>query len=247
MGWPSATGSSISASVRTIWQWFDRYGRSTTITALNSPGTQAGTPREGSFPTIGSWISYGLGTMNQNLPEYVVLGQPTGDCCGGEWTHGAGYLGPEHAGVRLDVGSSTPLPFVSPAGGGLLPEERAATFSLVGQLNQLSGVDYPEDAQLRARIKSYELAFGMQTAVPETLDFKTEHESTSNLYGLDHDTTRPLRPALSCRAPACRTRSAVCPSVFMAEEGEEPGTLIPASLRTIPSCPRKWTNRLPAC
>ncbi|MGL4554793.1 MAG: DUF1501 domain-containing protein, partial [Gemmataceae bacterium] len=66
----------------------------------------------GSHPTIGSWISYGLGTMNANLPEYAVLGTPTGDCCGGAWTHGAGYLGPEHAGVRLNVGAASPLPYV---------------------------------------------------------------------------------------------------------------------------------------
>src|SRR5262245_41192446 len=44
--------------------------------------------REGAFPTIGSWINYGLGTLNQNLPQYVVLGTPTGDCCGGSWTPG---------------------------------------------------------------------------------------------------------------------------------------------------------------
>ncbi len=55
-----------------------------------------------------------------------MLGVPTGDCCGGEWTHGASYLGPEYAGVRLDVGGEDPLPFVSPAGGGVLPEEQAA-------------------------------------------------------------------------------------------------------------------------
>ena len=58
--------------------------------------------REGAHPTIGSWVAYGLGTLNENLPEYVVLGEPTGDCCGGSWTHGAAYLGPEHAGVRLN-------------------------------------------------------------------------------------------------------------------------------------------------
>ena len=68
--------------------------------------------REGAHPTIGSWTSYGLGTLNQNLPEYVVLGEPTGDCCGGSWTHGAAYLGPEYAGVRIDVAGKEPLPFV---------------------------------------------------------------------------------------------------------------------------------------
>src|SRR5206468_352849 len=57
--------------------------------------------REGAYPTVGSWACYGLGTLNQNLPEYVVLGTPTGDCCGGEWTHGAAYLGPEYAGGRV--------------------------------------------------------------------------------------------------------------------------------------------------
>jgi hypothetical protein len=133
-----------------------------------------------------------LGTLNQNLPEYVVLGVPTGDCCGGEWTHGAGYLGPEHAGVRLDVGSAEPLPFVKPAGEGVLPEEQAAEFSLLGQLNTLAGIEYPDDPQLRARIKSYELAFGMQREVPAVLDMSRETVETQQLYGLDNATTQPF-------------------------------------------------------
>src|SRR5262245_21613053 len=81
--------------------------------------------REGAHPTIGSWISYGLGTLNEDLPEYVVLGEPTGDCCGGSWTHGAAYLGPEHAGVRVDVAGKEPLAFVTP-GKGLTRDEQAA-------------------------------------------------------------------------------------------------------------------------
>jgi hypothetical protein len=147
--------------------------------------------REGAHPTIGSWASYGLGTLNQNLPEYVVLGEPTGDCCGGSWTHGAAYLGAEHAGVRLDVGSKEPLPFVAPAGG-ITPEEQAAEFSLLGRLNTLSGIDYPDDPALRARIKSYELAFGMQAAVPEALGLDREADHTHGLYGLDREVTRPF-------------------------------------------------------
>jgi hypothetical protein len=147
--------------------------------------------REGAHPTIGSWISYGLGTLNQDLPEYVVLGEPTGDCCGGSWTHGAAYLGAEHAGVRLNVGSKEPLPFVVPAGGRSV-EEQMAELSLLGRLNTLAGIDYPDDPVLRARIKSYELAFGMQTAVPETLALEKEAESTRALYGMDQDTTRPF-------------------------------------------------------
>jgi len=145
--------------------------------------------REGAFPTIGSWTAYGLGTLNQNLPEYVVLGVPTGDCCGGEWTHGAGYLGPEHAGVRLNV-EGNPLPFVSPAANGVTREEQEANLSLIGKLNRLSGIDYPDDPVLRARIKSYELAFGMQTAVPETLQLEKESVATQKLYGLDNAGTK---------------------------------------------------------
>jgi hypothetical protein len=173
------------AVVRSLW------------TCHNDHGTQltwhtGRHPREGSFPTIGSWATYGLGTMNDNLPDYVVLGVPTGDCCGGEWTHGAGYLGPQYAGVRLNVGAANPLPFVTPPSGQILPQEQAAEFSLLGKLNALSGIEYPDDKVLRARIKSYELAFGMQSAVPEVLDFKSETTETQNLYGMDQKTTQPF-------------------------------------------------------
>ena len=173
------------AVVRSLW------------TCHNDHGTQltwhtGRHPREGSFPTIGSWATYGLSTMNQNLPDYVVLGVPTGDCCGGEWTHGAGFLGPQYAGVRLNVGAANPLPYVTPPAGQILPAEQAAEFSLLGKLNALSGIEYPDDKALRARIKSYELAFGMQTAVPEVLELASETGDTHSLYGLDQKTTQPF-------------------------------------------------------
>jgi len=143
--------------------------------------------REGAFPTIGSWINYGLGTLNQNLPQYVVLGQPTGDCCGGSWTHGSSYLGPEYAGVRLNVGARDPLPFVTP---GMTPAEQDAEFGLINRLNRLSGIEYPDDPALRARIRAYELAAGMQTAIPETLQFNQETDATRRLYGLHQNNTQ---------------------------------------------------------
>ncbi len=141
--------------------------------------------REGGLPTVGSWACYGLGTMNANLPEYVVLGTPTGDCCGGAWTHGAGYLGPEHAGVRLGTDPAKPIPFLTSAAGGPTREEQLAGLGLLGKLNTLSGIDYPDDPTLRARLKSYELAFQMQAAVPETVKLDDEPESVRRLYGLD--------------------------------------------------------------
>jgi len=143
--------------------------------------------REGAFPTIGSWINYGLGTLNQNLPQYVVLGTPTGDCCGGSWTHGSSYLGPEYAGVRLNVGARDPLPFVTP---GMAADEQQAELGLIGRLNRLAGVEYPDDPALRARIRAYELAAGMQTAIPETLQLDRESEATRRMYGLTQANTQ---------------------------------------------------------
>jgi hypothetical protein len=147
--------------------------------------------REGAFPTVGSWACYGLGTMTDNLPEYVVLGAPPGDCCGGEWAHGAAYLGPEHAGVRLKLDGDSPLPFGKPPAG-KTAEEQAAEFGLIGRLNRLSGIDYPDDPQLQARIKSYELAFRMQTAVPETLQLERETDATREMYGIDQKESAPF-------------------------------------------------------
>ena len=168
--------------------------------------------REGAHPTIGSWVSYGLGTLNEDLPEYVVLGEPTGDCCGGSWTHGAAYLGPEYAGVRLNPDAKEPLPFVAP-GSGMSAEDQAAEFGLLGRLNRLAGIDYPDDPALRARIKAYELAFGMQTAVPETLKLEDEDASTQSLYGLDRDDDASVRTALPVRPPTGRAGRAVRPAL----------------------------------
>ena len=84
------------AVVRSLWTIHNDHGAQLTW--------QTGRhPRELEHPTLGAWVSYGLGSVNENLPEYVVLGVPTGDCCGGAFTHGAAYLGPEYGGVRLGV------------------------------------------------------------------------------------------------------------------------------------------------
>jgi len=146
---------------------------------------------EGAFPTIGSWVHYGLGALNENLPQFVVLGEPIDSCCGGYWAHGAAYLGPEHNGVQLRVDPKNPLPFASP-GPDVYQEEQAGQFELVKRLNSVSQVQYPDDPAMKARIKSYELAFRMQTAVPDVMRFSEESDSVQKLYGLDQDVTRPF-------------------------------------------------------
>ena len=171
------------AVIRSMWTIHNDHGAQLTF--------QTGRhPREGGLPTLGSWVSYGLGTLDESLPEFVVMGTPTGDCCGGSWTFGAGYLGPEYAGVKLSDDPKNPLPFISPAGGTVRRDEQEASFSLLGKLNRLAGIEYPDDADLRARIKSYELAFLMQRSIPATLDLEQESQATRKMYGLDQDPTR---------------------------------------------------------
>ncbi len=144
---------------------------------------------EGQFPTIGSWIHYGLGSLNDNLPRFIVLGTPIADCCGGIGAHGANYLGPEHSGVQLGVDPQNPLPFAAP-GTDVYREEQENQFALLDRLNRISAVEYPDDEDLRARIKSYELAFRMQTAAPEVVDCDAETKPTQEMYGLHGKDTK---------------------------------------------------------
>jgi hypothetical protein len=143
---------------------------------------------EGFHPTIGSWVHYGLGALSDNLPQFAVLGSPPGDCCGGVGAHGASYLGPEHAGVRLSIDPVNPLPFGTP-GNTVSKEAREKQLDLLRDLNGLAGVEYPDDPAMRARVKAYELAAKMQLAVPEVMDLSKEPEKVKALYGLDNPTT----------------------------------------------------------
>jgi len=154
---------------------------------------------DGFFPTIGSWVHYGLGTINENLPQFVVMGQPIADCCGGAGAHGANYLGPEHDGVHLSTDPLRPLPFAGP-GEDVFEEEQAVQFRLLDRLSRLSAIEYPDDEKLTARIKSYELAFRMQSSIPDVVRYDDETEATRRLYGLDQTETREFgQQCLSAR------------------------------------------------
>lgn len=138
-------------------------------------------------PSIGAWAHYGLGTLNENLPKFAVLGGPTRSDT--RLSIDSLYLGPQHAGVPLTLDPKNPLPFGQRKSGQSLAEQRHE-YELINRLNELTAVEYPEDQELRARIKAYELAFRMQSAVPEAIDFTQETETTRNLYGIDNDATR---------------------------------------------------------
>lgn len=139
---------------------------------------------DGFHPSIGSWVHYGLGSLNDNLPQFVILGGGPGDCCGGSGAHDGSYLGPEHSAVSLSLDPRVPLPFSTP-GSNVTTQERRHQLDLLQQLNSLAGVEYPDDPAMRARIKSYELAFRMQMSVPDVVRLSDETAETQSLYGLD--------------------------------------------------------------
>lgn len=140
---------------------------------------------DGHFPTIGAWVNYGLGTLNDNLPQFINMGPRYFDIRDGH------YLGPAYDAVPLKVDPANPLPYAKPELD-LTTEEQKIEFGLVNRLNRLSGVKHPDDESLRARIKSYELAFRMQAAVPEVINFSDETQATKTLYGLDEAKTSPF-------------------------------------------------------
>ena len=144
---------------------------------------------EGFHPSIGSWINYALGSLNDNLPQFIVLGEQPRDCCGGVGAHGGSYLGPEHSGIPMNTDPANPLPFGTP-GPSVTREERAGQLDLLRELNGLAGVQYPGDPAMRARIKAYELAARMQLAVPEVMKIEGESEATKRLYGMDQSETK---------------------------------------------------------
>lgn len=139
---------------------------------------------DGEFPTLGAWVHYGLGTLNENLPQFISMGNRE------YWNAKDGhYLGPAHDAVPIQVDPKNPLDYGRSAAG-LTHDEQKLAFDLVGRLNQLKGKQYPDDSALAARIKAYELAFRMQSSVPETLDFSAETQATQDNYGLNNPDTR---------------------------------------------------------
>ncbi|MCA9229359.1 MAG: DUF1501 domain-containing protein [Planctomycetales bacterium] len=146
---------------------------------------------DGYFPSIGAWVHYGLGALNENLPQFIALGDPPKDCCGGVASHGGDYLGPAHSAVQLSVDPHRPLAFGSP-GSHVYLEEKRAQLDFLQSLNAEAGVAYPDDPEMQARIKSYELAFRMQMAVPEVVKLSDETPSTLATYGFNNEVTRPF-------------------------------------------------------
>ncbi|MFP6882075.1 MAG: DUF1501 domain-containing protein [Roseibacillus sp.] len=178
--WFPHIGSCVDdiAVIRSMWTTDDNHGAQV---QFHSGRHMLDPP----VPTIGAWVSYGLGTLNENLPQFISMGPRFFDRSDGH------YLGPAYDPVTLKVDQNNPLDFAKPEGD-LPREEQRLEFGLVDRLNKLTSRKYPHDPALEARIKSYELGFRMQTSVPGVIDFTSESEATRKLYGLDETPTKPF-------------------------------------------------------
>jgi len=159
-------------------------------TGVHSQGTllqATGFNRPG-FPGMGCWVSYGLGSMNENLPTFVVLPDHRGLASNGSKNWDSAFLPAQHQGTVIYPGALNPISDLFPAKQGtfITRGSDAAGIALANQLNRKHAAARPGDDQLDARIRSYELAARMQLAAPEALDLSKEPEHILKMYGLDH-------------------------------------------------------------
>jgi hypothetical protein len=139
-----------------------------------------GWPRIGR-PSLGSWVLYGLGSENQNLPGFVVLLE--GGVRSGPAVYGQGFLPAAYQGTSFRPGSNPILNLKPPQG--MRATEQRDLLSTLKEMNEVHLSSRNNDSELAARIASYELAFKMQMAAPEATDVSGESEATKKLYGLD--------------------------------------------------------------
>jgi hypothetical protein len=138
-------------------------------------------------PSLGSWVSYGLGTENQDLPSFLVLPDPGGGLKGGPPAYAAGFLPASHQGTLIRGGERPILDLRPPDG--MSSESQRRVVDMVNRLNAHHLGQSGPDAELEARIQSYELAFRMQSAAPDAVDLANESPETKRLYGLDRSQT----------------------------------------------------------
>lgn len=138
-------------------------------------------------PSMGTWVTYGLGTENQNLPAFVVFTDWRGGPIGGAPNWGNGYMPAAYQGTPFRS-SGDPIVDLRPPQG-LTPERQRKWLDLLGKLNEEHLKRNPDDSELSARIAAHELAFRMQTHAVEAVALEQESPATSKLYGLDQPET----------------------------------------------------------
>jgi hypothetical protein len=138
-------------------------------------------------PSFGSWVAYGLGSENENMPAFVVLPDPGGGVKGGPPAWGSGFLPATYQGVTVRAGTAPILNLKPP--GTISPERQRAILDVIQRMNEKHLADRDCDDELSARIIAYELAFRMQAAAPELVDLSQETQQTLSMYGVDQKDT----------------------------------------------------------
>src|SRR3984957_3874529 len=139
-------------------------------------------------PCLGAWLSYGLGAINENLPNFVVMTDPRGGPISGASNWSSGYMPASYQGTLFRSGASPLLDLVTPPG--ISDRSQRESIDLVNRLNRQHLTDHAGEADLAARIQSYELAYRMQTSAAEVVDFDRETSQIRDRYGLNDKRTR---------------------------------------------------------
>ncbi len=142
------------------------------------------------YPSVGSWVTYGLGTENENLPAFVVIYDHRGGPNAGTANWSSGFLPAAYQGTVFRA-TGDPILDLRPPAHISIAEQRARLDHLA-RLNQEHARKYPDSTELAARISSYELAFRMQDSAPAAVDLSRERAATKRLYGLDDPVTEPF-------------------------------------------------------
>jgi len=142
------------------------------------------------LPSVGSWVTYGLGSENQSLPAFVVIYDRRGGPLGGPSNWSAGYM-PAAYQATVFRSSGDPIIDLKPPSQ-VTAEQQRDRLDLLAKLNELDLQRYPGNSELAARISSYELAYRMQGCAPEAVNVDSETEATRKLYGLDDPVTEPF-------------------------------------------------------
>lgn len=135
-------------------------------------------------PSLGSWVNYGLGSANDNLPSFVVICDRDGRPVNGPRNWGSGFMPASHQGVRLNGTGKTPIENLSSPKGYTDARQREK-LGMLQHFNRMHAASRTQQTELDARIESYELAFRMQAQAPEAVDLAEESEATQNLYGMN--------------------------------------------------------------
>ena len=153
------------------------------------------------YPSAGAWVFYALGTMNKNLPDFVVLPDPRGVPPNGPANWGAGFLPASHQGTSIRVGAADPIQDLQPPKDSFVTADSDRDgLALLKRINEAHRAARTGDSRLDARIASYEMAARLQLSAPEVLELSGESAATRALYGVDNPLTADMgRRCLTAR------------------------------------------------